>query len=167
MGLDDLDGAAWAGGSCEAPVAGEQGRLECFGEGNVGGVVDGEIVPMFPTAPQQRGVLDALEWQFLQVVKSKPDPARVQVAAACQAAPHRGHFEVDQCGCGELFTAQPVPHCVTVLAVIEKGDGQDAGVNDEHDRTATCLPRRPVAAIRRRARRPWPTPRPASVGRLR
>ena len=71
MGRDDLDGAAWAGGSCEAPVAGQQRRLERFGEGNVGSVVDSEVVPQLPTPHQQRGVLDALERELLQVVQSK------------------------------------------------------------------------------------------------
>ncbi len=47
-----------------------------------------------------------------------------------------------------------IPHRVTVLPVIEKGDGQDADVNDEHDQTATRSPRRPAAAIRRALRSP-------------
>lgn len=52
IGLDDLDGALGAGGSGEAPIPGEQGHVERFGEGDIGGVVDGEVVPQLPTATQ-------------------------------------------------------------------------------------------------------------------
>lgn len=44
-GLEDFEGALGSGGSCEFPVAGEQGRVHGFGEGYVGRVVDGEVVP--------------------------------------------------------------------------------------------------------------------------
>lgn len=52
-GLDDVDGALGAGGSGgEAAIPGEQGHVEYFGEGDVGGVVDGEVVPQLPTTRQ-------------------------------------------------------------------------------------------------------------------
>jgi hypothetical protein len=44
-GLEDFDGALGSGGFCELPVAGEQGGVQGFGEGYVGRVVDGEVVP--------------------------------------------------------------------------------------------------------------------------
>jgi hypothetical protein len=44
-GLEDFDGALGSGGSCEFLVAGEQGGVHGFGEGYVGRVVDGEVVP--------------------------------------------------------------------------------------------------------------------------
>lgn len=92
-GLDDVDGALGAGGSGEAAIPGEQGHVECFGEGDVGGVVDGEVVPQLPTTGQQWGVAHALDGQFPKVIKSECDAAGVQVAAAGQPSPHRGHLE--------------------------------------------------------------------------
>jgi hypothetical protein len=44
-GLDDFDGALGSRGTCEFPVAGEQGGVHGFGQGYVGRVVDGEVVP--------------------------------------------------------------------------------------------------------------------------
>jgi hypothetical protein len=44
-GLEDFDGALGSGGFGEFPVAGEQGGVHGFGEGYVGRVVDGEVVP--------------------------------------------------------------------------------------------------------------------------
>jgi hypothetical protein len=44
-GPEDFDGALGSGGSCEFLVAGEQGGVHGFGEGYVGCVVDGEVVP--------------------------------------------------------------------------------------------------------------------------
>src|ERR1035438_9460909 len=44
-GLEDFDGALRPGRSCEFLVAGEQGGVHGFSEGDVGRVVDGEVVP--------------------------------------------------------------------------------------------------------------------------
>ncbi len=98
------------------------------------GVLDG-------LGKQERGVLDALDGQVAQIVEGQPDPPWILVATASRPAPHRGHFQIDQRRCGELLAAQPVPHRVAVRVIIHKGDGQDAGVNDEHGRTATRSPR--------------------------
>ena len=119
VGRDDLDGALWAGGSGEAAIPGEQGRLQCFGEGDIGGDVDWEVVPQFPTASQQGGMAHALERQFTKVIQSEPDATWVQVAAAGQSSPHRSHLEIDQCRGDELFPVQPMPCRVTVGAVVE------------------------------------------------
>ena len=39
--------------------------------------------------------------------------------------------QIDQRRRGELVATQPMPDQVPVRAIIEQGDGQDAGVNDE------------------------------------
>jgi hypothetical protein len=44
-GLEHFDGALGPGCFGEFPVAGEQGGVHGFGEGYVGRVVDGEVVP--------------------------------------------------------------------------------------------------------------------------
>ncbi len=123
VGLDDFDGAAWAGGSGEAPVAGEQGGLEGLGEGDVGGVVDREVVSQLPAAGEERSVLDALHRHIAEIIESQPDPPGIQEAAASESAPHRRHFEVDQRRRGELLAAEPVPDGVAVRAIIEEGYG--------------------------------------------
>src|SRR5450756_1753228 len=63
VGLHDFDGASWARGPGESPVAGEQWRLECLGEGDIGGVVDRQVVAQLPTAGQQWRVFNTLDGQ--------------------------------------------------------------------------------------------------------
>ena len=121
VGLEDFDGTLWAGGSGEAAIPGEQGSLQGFGEGDIGGVVDGEVVPQFPTASQQGGMAHALEREFSKVIQSEPDSTWVQVAAAGQSSPHRGDLEIDQRRGGELFPVQPIPGRVSVGAVRRAG----------------------------------------------
>lgn len=136
MGLDDLDGAAWAGGSGETSIAGEQRHLQRLGKSDVGGVVNREVVPQLPPAGQEWGVLDAPDGQVAEIVEGQPGPPRIQVPTASQSAPNRRHFEIDQRRSGKLFAAQPEPDHVPVRAIIQQRDGQDAGISDEHGRTA-------------------------------
>ena len=53
-------------------------------------------------------MLDALDGQVAEIVEVQPD----------QSASHRGHFEIDQSRCSELFTAQPLPNAVLERAVV-------------------------------------------------
>ena len=82
-------------------------------------------------------MLDTLERHIAEVIEGEPDPPRIQMPTASQAAPHRDHFKVDQRQRGELLATQPVPDDIAVRAIVQECDGQDAGVNDEHGQTAT------------------------------
>ena len=75
-----------------------------------------------------------------QVSQSQCGPAGVHGTIADLPPPHRGDFEVDKAGCRQLLPAQAGPCVIAVLAVIGEGDGQDAGVNDDHGRRAASLP---------------------------
>jgi len=72
--------------ACQPPVAGEQGYIQRFGESDVGGVVDGEIVAKLPAAGQQGPVRCPLERQGGQVGQGQGRTAQVSRARAHLAA---------------------------------------------------------------------------------
>jgi len=125
-----------AGCACQPPVAGEQGCLQRFGEGDVGGVVDCEVVAELPAAGQQGPVGRPPERQGGQVGQGQGRTAQVSRAAVHLPAQHRGDLEIHQFWRAQPFPAQAGAGMIAVRAVIAKGGGQDAGVNDEHDRSA-------------------------------
>ena len=55
------------GDACQPPVAGEQSHVQRLGEGDVGGVVDSEVVGQLPAAGQQGPVRSPPERQVGQV----------------------------------------------------------------------------------------------------
>jgi hypothetical protein len=120
--------------SRRSPV--RQDRLQRLGQGDVCRVIDGQVLSQLPAARDQRGVVGPLKWQRTQVRNGQCHPTRVQLTAAGQAPPHGDHLEVDQARGGQSVTAQARSQRVAVLAVVEKCDGEDAGVNDEHARSA-------------------------------
>jgi len=75
-----------------------------------------------------------LERQGGQVGQSKGRAADINLAALHLPAQHRGDLEVHQFWRAQPFPAQAGTGAVAVRAVIAKGGGQDAGVNDEHGR---------------------------------
>jgi hypothetical protein len=89
-----------------------------------------------------------------QVSKSQRGPAAVHGTIADLPPPHRGDFEVDKAGRCQLLPAEAGPGVIAVLAVIGEGNGQDAGVNDDHGRRAASLPPSLAAHDRRSGRRP-------------
>lgn len=70
-----------AGCASQPPVAGEQGYIQRFGESDIGGVVDGEVVAQFPAAGQQGPVGCSLEWQSGKVGQGQGRTAQVSRAA--------------------------------------------------------------------------------------
>ena len=71
-----------------------------------------------------------------QVSQSQRGPAGVHGTISDLPPPHRGDFEVDKAGRSQLLIAQTGPCLIAILAVIGEGNGQNAGVNDDHGRSA-------------------------------
>ena len=70
-----------AGCACQPPVASEQGYIQRFGESDVAGVVDGEVVAELPATGQQGPVGRSLERQGGQVGQGQRRTAQVSRAA--------------------------------------------------------------------------------------
>ena len=70
-----------AGCACQPAIAGEQSHVQHFGESDVGGVVDGEVVAKLPAAGQQRPVRCPPERQRGQVGQGQGRTAQVSRAA--------------------------------------------------------------------------------------
>ena len=80
------------------------------------------------------------ERQGGQVGQGEGRAADINFAALHLPTQHRGNLEVYQFWRAQSFPAQAGTGTVAVRAVIAKGGGQDAGVNDDHDRRAASLP---------------------------
>ena len=63
----------------ETSVAREQRRFERFGEGNVYGVIGGEIVPQFPDARQQQIMRVSVQRKGREVGESRTAPLSVDL----------------------------------------------------------------------------------------
>ncbi len=75
-----------------------------------------------------------------QVSQSQRGPPGVDGGIADLPPPHRGDLEVDETGRSQLLPAEPGPCVIAVPAVVGEGDGQNAGVNDDHGLCAASLP---------------------------
>jgi hypothetical protein len=71
-----------------------------------------------------------------QVDQREGCAADINLARLHLSAQHGGDLEVHEFWRAQPFSAQAGTGPVTVRAVIAKGGGQDAGVNDDHDRRA-------------------------------
>ena len=80
------------------------------------------------------------ERQGGQIGQRKGRAADINLAAVHLPAQHRGDFKVHEFWRAQPFPAQAGTGMVAVRAVIAQGGGQDAGVNDDHDRRAASLP---------------------------
>ncbi len=78
----------------------------------------------------------ALQRQRPQVGQREVSAAGVESAGSHLATQHRGDLQIDKLGRRKVLAAQPGTRTVTVVAVIGQGSGDDAGVNDEHARSA-------------------------------
>lgn len=164
-GRDDFDGTPRAWGPSNAPVTGEECGVEHLGQRNVGRVVDREVLSQFPAARDEHPVIDPLHRQGPQVVQGEGHPPRVQLAAAGEASPYRNNLEVDQAGRREVLALEAGAKVVSVLVVVQQRDGQDAGIKDEHARTAARSPRPPRKACPQPDCRPVRAPLPATAVR--
>jgi hypothetical protein len=145
-----FDVAGWAGGSGQPAVPGEQEYLQRLGKRYVGGVVDAQIAAQFPAAGQQGPVRCSPEGKRAQVSQCQCCPPCVHGTSPDLPPPDRHNLKVHQLGRGQPFPAQSGTCLITVRAVITKTGRQDAGINDDHDRSA-APPRLPSAAQNHRS----------------
>lgn len=64
----------------ETGISGQQSDAQCFGEGDIDGVVDGQIVAQFPTSPQERTMWGAVQPDGAEVCECQLDAPIVQIA---------------------------------------------------------------------------------------
>src|ERR1019366_23493 len=154
--------AAQPGRARQPSVGGEQRDVQQFGEGDVGGVVDGQLLSQRPAAREQRSVWGSAQRQLDQVGQRERGSARIQRSGAQSATDHRGCLEVDQFGGRERVSAQPGARAVALGAVVGEGGREHAGVNDEHGPAAEPWWPRRTGSSRPRghrrgpvSRRPW------------
>ena len=77
-----LDGASRSGGSREVPVSGQQGHVQSFGQRDVGGVVDREVVSELPAAAQQLSMAHAVQWEIPEIGQGMAGPGGSQLPCA-------------------------------------------------------------------------------------
>ncbi len=93
----DVAENAWSAG--EGGIAGEQCRAGQFGERDVGGVVEGQVLLQFPAALDQWGVVDASDPDSCQVAEAAADICVRHLAAPVHAAEGRRDLKVEQVWC--------------------------------------------------------------------
>ena len=99
-------------------TAGQQRRVESFGERDVDRVVAGEILPQLPRAGQQRCVRCSSYRHRDEVVQRELGAPPVEPAGCDLTTEHGRDFDVQQVRCGELLAAQAVTQTVAVGAVV-------------------------------------------------
>lgn len=165
-GCEDFDGAPGARSASDPPVTGEECRVQRFRQRDVGGVVNREVVAELPAAQHERPVIDPLHGKGLQVVQGEGHAPWVELAAAGEAPPYGHNLKVDQARRREVLAVEAGTQVVSVVVIVEQGDGQDAGINDEHARTVVHSRRRPRTACRRLgSRHGRAPPQPSAAGR--
>jgi hypothetical protein len=115
-----------------ADIGRDEDEVHHFGEGYVGRVVDGDVVPELPTASQQRSVWSPAQGQLDQVGEGELGAARVEMPVYNLTPDHRCCLEVDQLRSDERLPPRSCPGRVPVGAIVCKRRREDAGVNDQH-----------------------------------
>ena len=75
----------------------------------------------------------AFQGKIHQISQSKLRSPDIKSAGSYLLAQDRGDLEVDQFRRGQRLTTQSGPGRIPLRTVIGQGNGQDAGINDEHD----------------------------------
>ena len=86
------------GSGGESAVAGEQRRVERFGECDVSGIIGGQVVPQFPNPWQQDVVLVATERKVLKIIERILATSGLDSAGRRVAPQRLGDLEIDQMG---------------------------------------------------------------------
>ena len=110
--------AAWAGGSCQPVVTGEQRHAQHLGERDVRRIVDGHIFAKFPAAVEQGAVRCPPQRQRCEVSQRQRGAASIHDAFPHLPSPDRGGLEIDQLWRGQPFPAQAVTCVIAVVAVV-------------------------------------------------
>ena len=133
--------AAWASGSGQPVVTGEQGHAQRLGERDIRRVVDCHIFAKFPAPAEQRTVRCPPQRQRREVSLGQRGAASVYEAFPHLPSPDRGGLEIDQLWRGQPFAAQAATCVIAVVAIVSEGYGHDAGINDDHGRRGASIPR--------------------------
>ena len=91
-----FDARMVAGRSGKASVAGEQRRVEYFGQGDVHCVIGSQIVPQFPDARQKEIVRISAQGKVGEVVESHAAALGIDLAVCGIPAHHLRNFNVEQ-----------------------------------------------------------------------
>ena len=90
-----IDRATWAWCLGELAVGGEERDVEQLGERHIGGVVHGQVVPKLPTSIKQGSMPYTVDTQPLKVSEGQASATLVEFAASNEAAPRRGHLQIE------------------------------------------------------------------------
>ena len=95
---EQLDLALWARRVRQPGVRGEQDDVEHFREGDVGGVVDRQVLAELPAASQQGPVRSPAQRQLDEIGEGQARSSHIEVPRPGPAADNRDRFQVDQLG---------------------------------------------------------------------
>ena len=84
-----------AGRSSETFVAGEQWRIERFGQGDINGVIGREIIPQIPDARQKEIVWVSVHRKVCEVGKSHAATIYIYLAVRSITTHHLRDFDVE------------------------------------------------------------------------
>lgn len=117
----------------EPVVAGEQCRVERFGERDIGGIIGGQVVAQFPDPLQQHIVRVAVQGKIKQIVQRGAAACGFDLPGRRIAPEHMRHLDIDQMGRMQRLpsASEALPH---------RGSGRRSqqkfherrGVDDDH-----------------------------------
>ena len=93
---DQLDPGMVAGRSSETFVAGEQWRIERFGQGDIHGVIGREIIPQIPHPRQKEIVWISVQRKVSEVSKNHAAALDIYLAVRSIPANYLRDFDVEQ-----------------------------------------------------------------------
>jgi hypothetical protein len=110
--------AVGAGCSAEAFVGGQEDRLECFGQCDVGGVIGREVFVKLPDPTHEWLMVGAIERQDCEIAERLAGPLLSKPPGPRGTPPYRRHLEIDEFGCEKALAHEPPAGPLAVRAVI-------------------------------------------------
>jgi hypothetical protein len=91
-----LDGTLWPDRVRQPPVRGKQGAAQRFRQGDVGSVVDSQVLAEVPAPVQQGYVRRSTQREIREITEGESGAASLDPSFGRLAADNRGHLEVDE-----------------------------------------------------------------------
>jgi len=138
--VNELDPGVVAGGRREPRVAGQERRAKRFGEGDVGGVIRGDVLTQFPDPGEQQIMRIPGERNGGQIFQSLEPAPGIKFTGQRIATKDLRDFDVEQVGRMKGFGVREQPR-----AYRESGRGieqhlqQGGGINDDHRLSRSAL----------------------------
>lgn len=126
-----LDQATRAWSLGERAVGGEERDVEQLGERHIRGVIHGEVVSKLPASIKQRSMPHTVDTQPLEVSEGQASTTLVEFAASNEAAPRRGHLQIEEVGRGQALTTEPISCAIAVGPVVCEGGHDDARIDND------------------------------------